>query len=87
MTGQGQVTGVALAQRHSLLKVRHDKNGGRCRWQREKQNGSRFGAELVSRESGLDSKQPKKPRLEILQILVSRQQKYVASRYSCMQAV
>ena len=25
MTGQGQVTGVALAQHHSLWKVRHDK--------------------------------------------------------------
>ena len=35
MTGQGQVTGVGLAQRHSLLKVRRNKNC-RCRWQREK---------------------------------------------------
>ena len=80
MTGQGQVTGVTPAQRHSLLKVRHDKNHGRCRWQREKRNGRKFRAQLGSRESGLDSKQPKKPRLEIFWTLVRRRQKYGACR-------
>ena len=75
---QGQVAGVA--QRHSLLKVRRDKNQGRCRWHREKRNGRKFRAQLSSRESGLDSKQPKKPRLKILQILVSGWQKCGASR-------
>ena len=35
----GRVTGVALAQRHSLPKVRCEKNCGRWRWQREKQSG------------------------------------------------
>ena len=80
VTGQGQVTGVTLAQHHSLLKVRCDKNSGRCRWQREKQNGSKLRAQLGSRERGLDSKPPKKPCLEILQILVSRRQKCGAWR-------
>ena len=65
-TGQGQVTGVTLAQCHLLLKVKRNKNCGRCRWQREKQNGRKFRAQLGSRESGLDSKQHKKPHSEIL---------------------
>ena len=42
MMGRGRVTGVAPAQRHSLLKVRRDKNRGRCRWQREKRNATKF---------------------------------------------
>ena len=57
-----------------ILMLKHDKNYGRCRWQREKRNGRKFSAQLRSRESGLDSKQPKKPCLEILQTLVSRRQ-------------
>ena len=51
---------------HSLLKVKRDKTHGRCRWQREKQSGTKFRAQFDSGGSGLDSKQPKKPSLEIL---------------------
>ena len=40
----------------------------------------KFRAQLGSRESGVNSKQPKVPRLEILWILVSRRQKCGASR-------
>ena len=65
MTGQGQVTGVALAQHH--LNVADA-------------DGRKFRAQLGSRGSGLDSKQPKMPRLGTLQILVSRWQKCRASR-------
>ena len=36
-------------KRHSLLKVRHDKNRGRCRWQREK----KFRAQLGSQRGNL----------------------------------
>ena len=47
---------------------------------KKKLNGRKFRAQLGSRESGLDSKQPEKPCLEILRILVSRRQKCGASR-------
>ena len=80
MTGQGQVTGFAPAQRHSLLKVRRTETVADADGREKKRYGRKFRAQLGIRESGLDSKHPKKPLLEILQILVSRQQKCGSSR-------
>ena len=53
LTGQGQVTGVALALRHSLLKVRHDKNRVRCRRQRENRNSNSAAQRVVWTPSNL----------------------------------